>query len=197
MTAIRGQNLVIFEGDQKYYVETSLMTSTGLQLDPHKYKWDDNELKTGVMKLISEKQLKPEEVNTVYMIYFENARVPLPNFEGRPFLSKVKLRIDHTKFAALLFTEKTVYTMDIAEESKPILYREYHNKFTEFAIIHDQKQTKQTGYVINKGKTFQKDCKHIDDNNFGYPRHLRRYERLGHLRYDQLRWLGDGHSTYC
>lgn len=124
------------------------MRSTGLQLDRHKHKWDDNELKTGVMKMIREKRLKPEEVHTVYMIYF-----------GTPFLSKikVKLHMDHTKLAALLFTEKTVYTMDINEESKPILYREHHNKFTEFSIIHDQKHTKQKGYVINKGKAPQKD----------------------------------------
>lgn len=151
MTAIRGQKLVIFEGDHKYYVDTTSMKATGLQLSRNEHLWDDNELKTGVIKLMNEKRLKPNEVHTVYMIYFGDQLMPMVNMEGKLF-HNWELRMDITKLAALIFTNKTVYTMDIQEERNPKLYREHHNKYAEFAIIHDQNQNnKQKGYVLNKG----------------------------------------------
>lgn len=127
------------------------MKATGLQLSRNEHLWDDNELKTGVIKLIKEKRFKPNDVHTVYMIYFGDKFWPWVNMEGKLF-HKWELRADRTKLAALIFTNKTVYVMDIQEERKPKLYREHHNKYAEFAIIHDQNQNgKQKGYVLNKG----------------------------------------------
>src|SRR5699024_8655765 len=100
-TAVRGQKLVIFEGERKYYVETVSMQSTGLQLSRNEHEWDDNELKTGVRKLMNEQRLKPEEVHTVYMIYFGDKLMPGINIEGKLIFGKWNVRVDRTKLAAL------------------------------------------------------------------------------------------------
>ncbi len=149
------KNLLIFESNKKHYVELSQITNTSMELTLNDFQWDAQELRAGVRAMVHKKRLNVSEVSAIYMIYFGDSMIdgigPPRGQWLKSILGRDHLHMDSIYLVALLYTNSTLFSMNILRTDKDDFLIDHQNPYPNFALLQFQpEKTKTRGFVIHK-----------------------------------------------